>query len=825
IDHDLADLIEHTMARDPKDRPATTELAHHLRQLTHEHTGAREPTGELPAEGPGPMSAPAEFPEELTSFVGRRSELTAVRNALGTSRLVTLAGIGGVGKTRLALHTAASVRRNYPDGVWLVELGEVRSASVVVDVVATTLGVRDYAGRSLTEALVDALAPRTTLLVVDNCEQVIDAVAELFQVLLARCPDLHVLTTSREPLGLGGETVIRVSPLTTPDPEAAPSLRSATRSDAVALFAERAAAAVPGFELTESNTAVVAQICERLDGLPLAIELAAARLRALSPEQILERLTDRYKLLTRGSRDSPQRQQTLRWSIGWSYELCTPDEQQLWRELSLFAGGFDVDDVEHVCSDTGGQDLLDTLAALVDKSVVLRDDAGGQSCFRLLDTVREFGRVKLEDTDAGADLRLRHRDWYRRLVRDAAADWIGPRQLEWIARVRRELPNLRQAFEFALAREDGSALLIATALYPFWMARGFFAEGRRWLARALEQPHPQPPVLRARALYAAAILAGFQGDLVAADARTVEARSLDGPSADPATHAFVAITDGITAFFGGELDRARIRLADAVNAPGVSGEPQLRLEALSLLGWAHVGDGTDLSLKYQSRALNLAQEYGEFVHRGYSLWANGVDLWRAGEPNRAVLLLEEGLRLTRRTDDPLMVFTCLQALAWVAAGQGHARRAAIIMGSAEAHQRLIGSNPVLFPNLLVYQEQFDATVRASLDAATLAEAQREGSVMTTGSAIAHALGERATVPSASAAKAQTKLTKRELQVAELIAEGLTNKAIAGRLVISQRTAEGHVDHILTKLDFTSRAQVAAWVVEQQSTTPPGDPTA
>lgn len=767
-----------------------------------------------PHQESGPSAGQGRLPADLTSFVGRRHELTAVRNALTADRLVTLTGIGGVGKTRLALRVATSVRRNFPDGVWLIELADVHEPAFVVDVVATTLGVRDYTGRPPREALVEALAHGSRLLVLDNCEQVIDAVAELVQTLLERCPGLHVLATSRERLGLGCETVVPVSPLTTPSRDRSEPVIKVSRFDAVALFAERAASAVPGFALTDDNTPTIAKICARLDGLPLAIELAAARTRALSPEQILQRLTDRRGMLTWSSRGVPPRQQTLKWSIGWSYDLCTPDEQQLWRRLSLFTGSFDIDGVEHICGEDCGGDLLDILASLVDKSIIVRDDAPDRARYRMLDTVRGFGREQLDDTTGDANLRLRFRDWYARMALDAEADWISPRQLDWSDLLRGELPNLREAFEFALDESDGSALSLAAALYPFWIARGLFAEGRRWLDRALDQAHPQPAALQAKALFAAAILAAFQGDLAAAGARAEEALELDSPAAEPISRAYIAMADGITAFCSGDLDRARVRLRFAADTPGVADHPQLQLEALSLLGWAHVGDHTSQALTFQGRALAIAQGHGEYIHRGYSLWANGVDTWRSGDRDHATELLEAGLRLTQQTNDPLMVFTCLQALAWLTAETGDARRAAVIMGAADAHRRLVGSNPVFFPNLLVHQLDFEKTVRAALDAATLDAAHREGASMTSAEAIAYTLGEqsRESGPNTSG-QDRTVLTRREHEVAELIAEGLTNKEIAARLTISRRTVDGHVDHILTKLGFTSRVQVVSWIAE------------
>ncbi|WP_305091477.1 protein kinase [Prescottella sp. R16] len=807
IPDDVAVVVERAMARDPGDRPSATELADLLRALFDTVTAGGNARAVLRPR--------TELPADVTSFVGRQRELTTIRGALAANRLVTLTGIGGVGKTRLAYRAAAAVRRSFPDGVWPVELAGVHDPALVVDAVATALGVRNFAGRPLRQALVDALADRTGLLVLDNCEQVVEAVAELVEDLLTHCPNLRILTTSRELLGLGGESVVQVSPLTVPDPDRAQSTTGMSRTDAVQLFAERAAAAAPGFTLTDDNTGTVAAICTRLDGLPLAIELAAARTRALSVEQILQQLTERHTLPTWGNRGVPERQQTLRLSIDWSYELCTPVEQRLWNRLAIFPGCFDLDDAEEVCSRVGENpsvpDLLDVLASLVDKSIVVCDDAGGRVYYRMLETVREYGIENLERSNWYTAVRTRFRERYLRLARDAEADWISPRQLEWSARLLQELPNLQEAFGFTLDDAPGDAVPFAASMYPFWMARGRFTSGRRILDQALQPGCPQPPLVQAKALFAAAILAAFQGDLAAADARVGQAIALAGDDADPFTRAYVAISDGVTAFCSGDFPRARKRLADAVDTPGIDAHPQLQLEALSLLGCVYVGDQTTRALTYQGRALALAQAAGEFVHRGYALWANGVDTWLSGNRDHAVELLESGLRLTRETDDPLMVFTCLQALAWITAEQGRLRRAAVIMGAADAHRRLVGSNRVLFPNLLVHQQNYDATIRAALDETALDAAHREGMRMSTDAAVAYVLGERDRQPADTGPA--TPLTKREHEVADLVAEGLTNKEIATRLTISQRTVDGHVDHILTKLGFTSRVQVAAWVTE------------
>ncbi|RZL73210.1 MAG: protein kinase, partial [Rhodococcus sp. (in: high G+C Gram-positive bacteria)] len=374
IDDDVSAAIERAMAAEPQGRPSPAGLGDELRRIQlrngfpvdemalHADPGApRDPPAPprpRPAERatfgqrrptPAVRGAKGNLPVELTSFVGRRSELTDTKAMMAVSHLVTLTGIGGVGKTRLALRVAENMRRDFGDGVWLVELAELSDGSLLTDVVAAALGLRDYSATPLHEVLLEFLVPRELLLVLDNCEQVVDAAAGLAETLLRVCSGVRILATSREPLGIGGESVLRVPPLAVPDPARQSSLQGLPSYDAVTLFVDRAATAVPGFALTEDNETAVARICHRLDGLPLLIELAAARLRAMSPEQILQRLTDRYALLTRGSRVAPSRQQTLRLCVDWSYELCTPVEQRMWSRLSIFAGSFELDAAEQIC--------------------------------------------------------------------------------------------------------------------------------------------------------------------------------------------------------------------------------------------------------------------------------------------------------------------------------------------------------------------------------------------------------------------------------------------------------------------------------------------
>ncbi|MBV6757900.1 protein kinase domain-containing protein [Rhodococcus opacus] len=833
IADDITTVIEQAMAGRPEDRPSSAAaFGESLRDVQHRrglaadvmalHTSPDTPAPDPPDTRRRTSLGPSahrtgNLPLELTSFVGRRHELTEARSLLASSRLLTLTGIGGVGKTRLAIRVATAMQREFADGAWLVELGEVRDPSLVIDVVATALGLRDQTARSLREVLLDFLSSRELLLILDNCEQVVDAVADLATTLLQQSPGLRVLATSREPLTIGGEVTLRVPPLTVPDPDREPSLQGLPRYDAVSLFTERATAAVPAFALTETNKTAVTRICRRLDGLPLPIELAAARLRAMSPEQILQRLSDRYALLTRGSRGAPSRQQTLRLCLDWSYELCTTREQRAWEQLSVFAGSFELDAAEQVCGEgADAPDLLDAVASLVDKSILTREDQGVTVRYRLLETLRDYGREKAQQTGNYSDLRRRHRDWYRQLARTAEAEFIGPRQIEWLARFNREQSNLRDAMEFCLAEGDvEEGLQIATAACLHWGTRGLLSETRRWLDRFLSSPNLPPTIVTAKALYADCLIAEQQRDHQQGAALVEQAHALADRVPDPVVHAVVDHADGIFGLFNGDLVRACSGFERALTVlREAKRELVIHVEALTLLGLTYelLDDDPRRAVECYEEALSITDRQGESVYRAYVLWVMAVAQWRQGERRRATELLEEGLRLSRLVDDPVNCANGLEALAWIAGGTDP-KRAAILMGAAEAIGHAVGSTSVFVPDLLVHHDECERSVRRMLTEKDYQDAQHQGRKMDLDAAVSYALGERPqkeSTPSGS-----VKLTKRERQVAELIAEGLTNKAIAARLVISQRTAQGHVEHILTKLGFNSRAQVAAWVVEER----------
>ncbi|MFE5700326.1 protein kinase [Rhodococcus koreensis] len=840
IPDDVSDMIARAMSRTPDQRPATAaDLGEELRQLQRnygfpvdEMALRADPDAVVGAEGgdrvpvsrdggwsPGPATlggATGRLPLELTSFVGRRHELTESKNLLTGSRLVTLTGIGGVGKTRLALHVAASVRRDYADGVRLVELGELRDGPLVVEAVGAAVGVHDHSARPLVEVLTEFLAPRELLLVLDNCEQVVDAVAKLAETLLRTCPVLRILATSREPLVIGGEAVLRVPPLTVPDPKRKPSLRGLPKYDAVTLFAERAAAVISGFALTEDNAAAVAGICHRLEGLPLPIELAAARLRAMSPEQILGRLTDRYTLLTRGSRDAPSRQQTLRLCIDWSFELCTTEEQLVWGRLAVFAGSFELEAAERVCSiELEPDELLDIVTSLVDKSILIREESGPVVRFRMLETLRDYGQEKLEQTGEDIALRRRHRDWCEALALDAEAEWISARQFDWIARLKRELPNLREALEFSVDDDSAAGLRTAAALYWFWLSQGLYSEYRRWLDRLLDRQSGPPTLEWVKALYCAAMMAAAQGDLRAGGMLVEEARTLTAHTSDRMMHALVDCGLGMLALYSGDLSRAYPHLETALAEFRHRRERTLEIAVGYGLVFAYGLCGlTQRAIECHERVLAITEKYGETTYRSYSLWTMAIVVWRQGDTDQAVRLLEQSLELNRNGHGPRIAAACLEALAWIACERRDAARASVLMGAAEGLAQPMGSTSVVYSNLRIYHQDCEQQARRILGDKAFETAHRKGRCLGFASAIAYALHEQLPSTSAPETDASTPLTKRERQVADLIADGLTNQAIADRLVISPRTAQGHVEHILAKLGFTSRTQVAAWIAHQ-----------
>jgi predicted ATPase/DNA-binding NarL/FixJ family response regulator len=776
------------------------------------------------------------LPAEVTSFFGRRRELGQVKRRLAESRWVTLTGAGGTGKTRLAGRVGAELRRSFADGVWLVDLTHLQRTEllsqnledpdVLAFLVAATLGLRQQGGGPPLQVLVEQLADRQMLLIVDNCEHLIPCSAILADALLRGCPDLRILATSREPLAIAGEVLFEVQPLLTPDPAQRPSLAELGQYEAVALFVARAEAVMPGFGLTEDNHVAVADLCHRLDGLPLAIELAAAWVRALTPRQILDRLTDRFALLSRGSRAAPERQQTLRACVDWSFDLCAKPERLLWRRLSVFAGGFELDAVEGVCVDEKlpGADLLDWVAGLVDKSLLIRDDVrvdGEETArYRMLETIRDYGQDKLRGAGEDTALRRRQRDWYQRLAERASAEWVSNRQAHWMARLVREHPNLRAAMEFCLTEPDEAeaALRLAVSLpLSYWRTGGHFGEGRRWLDRALART-TAPTALRAQALLVDGHLAFWQSDTTAGMRLLDEGEDLARRLGATAALARATFLRGLGALYADNLavaveafNRAWTTLSEAPDL-----DLDLYLNVLIPFGasTALVGDFERASACVREM-LAIVEPRGERLQRSHAMFLAGLIAWLRGDLAEAAARESDCLRLkqTWGLDDRYGAAVSLEVLAWITADQRQHRRAATLLGAADALWTDIGTSITSSRHLIGFHDTRERQLRDAVGDAAFTEAFRRGQALTYADILAYALDEPRRPAAAPHEESWTPLTRRERQVADLIAQGLSNKDIATRLVISQRTAESHVEHILTKLGFTSRAQVATWITD------------
>ncbi|GGQ17511.1 ATP-binding protein [Streptosporangium pseudovulgare] len=768
------------------------------------------------------------LPAEVTSFVGRRHEVAEVRRLLAVSRVVTLTGPGGVGKTRLAIRAGQEVRRAFRDGVWLVELAalpvDTRGAGtdLVARAVAGALDVPDRSAAPPLTVLTNHLRGRQALVILDNCEHQLAPCAVLADTVLRAAPEVRILATSRQPLGITGEQTLPVPPLSLPDCEAPhSSLEAFTQGEAVRLFAERGRAAHPGFAVTEDNRDVVCRIVRRLDGLPLAIELAAVRLRALSARQLLDRLDERFRLLSAGSRAVLPRHQTLRALIDWSYALCSQEEQLLWRRVSVFAGDLDLEAAETICSGDGiaRRDVVDLLIGLVDKCVLTRDDHQESVRYRMLETLRAYGAERLARCGEADTLRGRHRDYYRGLAGLARAEFFGPMQLRWLRRLQAEHANLRAALESSLTepgtREDG--LSMATDLLYHWLSSDHLGEGRGWLERGLAVVRSPGPT-RGRALWTAAWLAVIQGDITSAAAMLREGRSIGERLGDDSILMYVELFDGQVAMCEDRAEEGLRHLERALERHCCTGDPTGLALTLIRVSLAHSFLGhPERAVAAGRECLAVCEAHGEGWHRAYMMMALGVDLWRQGELKQALGMERKSLAFNRSLGDLLGAGITVEVLAWIAASREEFQRAARLLGIAGTVWATLGARMSGFGYLAGYHDACEDRTRAALGERAFEAAVERGARLDREEALAYALQEEQPArDQGGGAEEPARLTRRERQIAELVAQGLTNKEIAASLVIAQRTAEGHVEHILTKLGFTSRAQIAVWVRDEGS---------
>ena len=751
------------------------------------------------------------LPAEATSFVGRRREVREIRKKLATARLVSLVGPGGVGKTRLALRIAADLGRGFADGAWVVELAEIRDGALVTNAVLAALDLRDQAATKPLQILLSDLQNRQLLLVLDNCEHLLGDVAPLVAEVLRAAPRLTLITTTREPLQVPGEHVIPIPPLQVPPGDGTQPVAQLRQNEAVMLFSERAGAASGTFELNGSNQAVVVALCRRLDGLPLALELAAVRTRVLSVEQILDRLTDRFALLTGGGRAALPRHQTLRTTIDWSYDLLTAAEQILFRRLCVFAGRFTLADVESVCTsnEVPATGALDVLSALVDKSLVTKEDVRGLACYRLHETLREYASLKLRDAQEEELLAERCLEHYRTTCL-RSADQARYRLLEWLRWAELEIDNIRAVLHQCVARGDSArGLDIAASMKYYWITHGT-TESLRWLDQLLGSGEASPRTL-VRAYYLRGWLSLLQADLPAARpwiARAIATARETGQPAPLSESLSIAAT---VENLAGEHEAARRYLEEAeAITPGLADFPAT-IELMESRAIQAIFEGDlETSRAASLEGARLSREAGDLYQLEAMLRNLGMVGMMSGDIHAAKSRFVEALQVARTIDNRLAQYYGLAAAGWYAANTGQPRAAAQLLGAAEAVARQTGAD-IMGP-LVPLLAQAKESAKGALGSSKFQAEFQAGSRLSRMAALRLALGEsdQAEVAASDGAESAA-LGKRELEVARLVADGLSNKQIAARLFISDRTAATHVGNILNKLGFNSRAQVATWV--------------
>jgi predicted ATPase/DNA-binding CsgD family transcriptional regulator len=753
---------------------------------------------------------PGNLPAEATSFIGRREELAEARRKLASARLVSLVGPGGVGKTRLAVRVATGLARGFPDGAWLVELAEVRDPALVGNAVMAALDLRDQAAAAPVALLRTYLRDKRLLLVLDNCEHLLPAAARLVGTVLAAAPDVRVIATSRELLSVPGEHVLPVPPLRLPASAGTEPLARVRQNEAVMLFVERAAAAAGSFELTAANQAAVVELCRRLDGLPLAIELAAVRTRALTPEQIRDRLGARFDLLTGGSRAALPRQQTLHTAIEWSYRLLAPAERTLLQRLCVFAGRFTVDDVEAVCctEDLRPAQALDLIGSLLDKSLVIREEAAGVACYRLHETIREYARLELSRTGAGGAVEDRCAVYYLRRCRQFTVEGRH-RLVEWLPWVELEIDNIRAVLRRCLDQGDSPlGIDLAGSLVWYWVTRAT-AEGVRWLDELL--PRDADPPEHPWAYFVRGFLAVLQGDPAAATPVLERGVAAAATARLPDAQAQSLAMASIAASMAGDRDSARRLLDQARGLAGgldALGSTLMIHQARALNGF--VDGDLDAVRSAAAAGARLSREANDLYSLGMMLMNQGFAALASGQLPEAAQRFTEGLRIARDLDDRVAQCYLIGGLGCCAAASAEPRLAARLLGAMDNLRVEVAAavNAGLAPALA----QATKATAATLGAVRFESAFSAGRQLSRDAAVRLALREDLPPAGTAGTDATSALLgRRATDVARLVAEGLSNKEIGARLFISERTVETHVRNILNRLGFNSRAQIATWI--------------
>ena len=750
------------------------------------------------------------LPFEATTFVGRRNELRETKRLLTTAPLLTLVGTGGVGKTRLALRAATELSRNFPDGVWFAALASVQDPLLISQAIFTALGAQDRSAGWSLATLTDYLAGKRLLLVLDNCEHLLDACAVLAGTLVRNCPNLHLLATSRQALGVAGEVRMPVLPMSLPAEQVEATTEAIANSEAVRLLTDRAAAVVPGFAVDDQNANPVLELCRRLDGIPLALELAAVRLGALSLDQLNGGLAAELSALGRGNRGAEARQQTLEATIGWSYNALDPVEQLLWARLSAFAGGFGADAAAEVCGDdrVPPSSVVENLGTLVEKSIVRRElTSGNAPRYSLLETLRQFGAQRLRDLGQETTTQQRHLVWLAGVAQSVGA--FDGRQADLYRRMDLESDNVWSALEFCVAHPAALPIGagLAEHLVAYWACRGRFGDLRRVLTK-LALACEEGSVPRLQFMTAASIMANSQNDVEAREDLSREslraAMQLDDAEPKGWSLAWLGISLGGM----GEISEAVAAAESALSIARTVGSEPIELLAIAVLCniLPHVGE-SERALQLGDEGLASSEHRGELWTRGYILMATAQVLWRDGQRDIAEQRARAGTVAKHELDDRAGLQLLLETLAWMAAEGGRHERAATLLGCAEQVRK---TNAVEF--LEGQRPQHDRSVALAVEGLGRTHfdtAYASGLAVTTDDAVAVAVDERPPAkPVIVKAESKSALTKRELEIARLIAGDMTSREIANKLFISERTVDTHVTNMLNKLGVNSRSAIA-----------------
>jgi predicted ATPase/DNA-binding CsgD family transcriptional regulator len=774
------------------------------------------------------VRAPGNLPAQITSFVGRRNELAQVKKALREHRLVSIVGPGGAGKTRLAVETADQLTRSFPGGIWFIDLGKHPAHRAILDHVASTMRLAKESGKWSIGELAARLQERQVLLVLDTCEHVVEEVADFVQRLLSCTSTGTVLTTSRQALSVGGEQLIHLDGLEFPAPRSPDAAADLAGVESVVLFLERGRSIVSDLRLTDENAAAVADIVRRLEGLPLAIELAAARLRVLAPQQIASRLENQFRLL-KSSRVPTERHQTLLATIQWSHDFCSLAERLCWARLSTFPADFDLDAAQAVAvgGDIDRDGVLDLVAALIDKSI-LRTTArhGRPTRYRFSDPVRDFGRDALAQLDPAGMAWSRHLEHFNHLVASVPELLFGPDQVRHLDMLRTEQANLDAALLQALSeREMDAADSLACAIALVSFSSGSLSEASHALSTAADRDGNRSTA-RVRLLWLSAWLAINQGEVTLARDRASQSRRLAQLIDDRGGMVHALQYLGQAELLANDVGAADRDCRRAVHLAREVGEDHLL--ATSLVRYAQVLEAVDQyddAKALLEESVAISDRVGETWCRGFALWNLALLMQATGRPDEGATRARAVLDSKALFEDVVGVAQGLEAMAWCLADLGDAAHAAVLLGAAETIW--VSTGAALPVRLLTRRDICEQSIAARIGAERYAQLRRDGRDLTPERAIAWAeRGVRppAPVPAAPAAATATTpvrqstqaslLTPREREVAFLVADGLKNREIAQRLVISPRTAEAHIEHILAKLGFNSRAQISSWAAYQ-----------